>query len=308
MVRLTKLTPLGQSSWGPHSLSSPIQKPIVEPLPEFPRMRRIGDEIPTPRTMKKLNPLSLSRAERARQSPFLKHLSKRDREEKLIKLGAVKKPTGEYRLENKLSTLLRTQIPSTANGQRDTNRKKPLKQTKKCIVKEQSSSLQSSCGDWWRSSDYENFNYPNPNGGDDGSHQVNSRSFYYSGNIDEFVDQENQETDIQFVDQGKNLNVNASGQAGGAETVYYFYDLEPEASEAEVEADGTISNNDSNESMIEEDDASSVGSNLYEDELVSSRELNSNSIRAAALEGAVVSSTGPDSITYTDGMIMEMNA
>jgi len=42
--------------------------------------------------------------------------------------------------------------------------------------------------------------------------------------------------------------------------------------------------------------------------LVSSRELDSNSIRAAALEGAVVSSTGPDSERYTDGMIMDMNA
>ena len=300
MVRLSKLTPLGQSSWGPHSLSSPIKKPKPDPLPAFPLMKTLGDEVVTPRTMKKLHPLSLSRAEKARQSPFLKHLSKRDREERLMKLGSVTKATGEFLLEHKLSTLLRNQMP-TSNTGRDNRRRKPTKP--KCKKQVVQSTVQNSYDeDWWRTSDYEQFNYPNPNGSgadyeDEGLDQVNERSFYYSSNIDEFDEQGGQENDIQFVDQGNNMNMDQGDGGEAGDKVYYFYDVDSSTA-------ATENTND----IIDEDDTSSVGSNLYEEELVSSRELDSNSIRAAALEGAVVSSTGPDSERYTDGMIMDMNA
>lgn len=176
MVRLAKLSPTQQASWGPHSLSASIEKQTVKAasLPEFPQIKS------SPR--KKAKPPSKlpalpTKEQRARQSPYISHMIKRDREHLLKKLGSVKEPVGEYKYEDILSTMLNGIAPLTgapnltmtalAKAQRFGNiregkryrgrqglNKKPMGSSERVQDLTEYS--------WWRESDLENFNFPNP--------------------------------------------------------------------------------------------------------------------------------------------------
>jgi hypothetical protein len=194
MVRLSKLNNKQQASWGPHSLSASIDKQKLKDavLPDFPAKSTI---ILSPRQYKKkatgkLPALLPSKEQKARQSPYISHMIRRDREHLLHKLGSVKAVEGNYKYENILSTMLHDLSPihgapnltltALMKAGSMGNIKAPLSRSSRRSkapsldgsVDSQESSSSLGGGNvlteysWWRESDQDNFNYnpsnPNP--------------------------------------------------------------------------------------------------------------------------------------------------
>jgi len=194
MVRLSKLNSKQQASWGPHSLSSSIDKQKFKEavLPDFPAKSTI---VLSPRQYKKkatgkLPSLLPTKSQRARESPYISHMIQRDREHLLQKLGSVKAVEGNYKYENILSTMLHDLSPihgapnltltALAKASSVRNIRAPSRGTpqyRKAPSQSVDESVESSVSgngngsalneySWWRESDETNFNYnptnPNP--------------------------------------------------------------------------------------------------------------------------------------------------
>lgn len=118
MVRLSKLNNKQQASWGPHSLSASIDKTNFKDkaLPDFPAKSTTATAVLSPGQHKNKNNARLpsllpSKAERARESPYISHMIRRDREHMLHKLGSIKVVQGNYKYENLLSNMLHDLSP-----------------------------------------------------------------------------------------------------------------------------------------------------------------------------------------------------
>ena len=172
MVRLAKLSPINQCSWGPHSLALPIDSPEKPHSPEKAHSFIASTIALT--TIQKFK-LPEIKAERARKSPYISHMLKRDKEKLLEKLGAIEMPKGSFGLETTLSTMLNELTPLTRGHSRidlaveqkiKKNRNKYFRRNSR--MKASQNNSVNTTQNWWREDDYLRYNVRNPSISEDG--------------------------------------------------------------------------------------------------------------------------------------------
>ena len=186
MVRLSKLSGGQQASWGPHSLSSSIDRDS-SPSKLSKSKITVRAAIVTPRKRNgKLPALVPTKEEKARNSPYIKHMIRRDREHMLHRLGAVKDPVGNFKYECILTGMLHNISPlkstpsfaltaldksgNSSNVRSVNQSRRNMRSSEYSCNGSLSSSTSSLSGvdkplseySWWKESDEELFNFPNP--------------------------------------------------------------------------------------------------------------------------------------------------